>query len=275
MFSILIPTDILRYKLFVFLGYVDFTRASRVCTELHSLWQYAKSKLLPLDCVRVSPGELDAMMLKVNRSRKLTTLVLGEGTYQLNSIIYKHNIIGSGRRRTIVHGRYAGFYIEGDCRIHGIVLTPPTIRGGITNFTINKIKGEEMMYTSRYYHTQHLTSHHLHALYQREHTYQTLVSGMKMCTLKEWERLRKHPPPSPYFHRHPPEYWIWKNLKMALRSIPPHAFDISKYKKSDTGTVDTFPHRPFMDELRTRRQRLIRKCLDRLVEPNNCLADCQ
>ena len=265
MFCVSIPTDILRYKLFIFLGYVDFTRTSGVCREMQRHWKYAQSKLLPLDSVRVLPGELDAMMLKVDRSRKLTTLVLGEGTYKLHSTIYNHNIIGSGGRRTIVRSWHTGFVVIGDCRIHGIVLTPPTIINIGSSFTVNGIKSEKMPYTWRHHYTQHLTSRHLHALYQREHTYQTLVSGMKMCDLKERERILKwREKPSPYFHHHPPEHYIWENLKMRFRDIPPHVFDISKYRKSNNEmSVDTFPHRPFIDELRTRRQRLKRTCSDR------------
>ena len=286
MFSL--PTDILRYKLFVFLGYLEFTRASGVCREMQRHWQHAQSKLLPLDCVCVPPGKLDAAMLKVQRSPKLTTLVLVEGTYELDSPLNSplHSVTMVGRR-TIVCYRGRGIELKGDCHIpdiHEIGINVLDIYGR-SAFTLNKINSEQMC-DGLWYPIHYTAFCELYKLYQREHTYKYLTDRLTQLEDPWWDD-------SWWANRKPVVKRTLEDYLIKLVATPPHIFDISK-KKHDASPimcVSPFPLRPFMDRtfldgMRTRRRCLERKSLDRptaelpkpfskteptSTESNNCL----
>lgn len=254
MFSV--PTDILRYKLFVFLGYLDFTRASGVCREMQRHWQHAQIKMLPLDCVRVPPGKLDAVMLKVQRSPKLTTLILGEGTYQLDSPLGSPlDSVTMVGRRTIVCYRGRGTALEGDCHIpniHEIGIHVLDIYGR-SPFSLNKINSEQMC-DGLWYPIHYTACCDLYKLYQREHTFKYLTNRLTKLDDPWWND------DSWWANRKPAVKRKLEGYLMKLTRTPPRLFDMSKYKykASPIMCVSTFPVRPFIDELRTRRQRLDR-----------------
>ena len=93
----------------------------------------------------------------------------------------------------------------------------------------------------------------LYALYQREHTFKYLTNALSTLDDPLWDD-------SWWANRKPVVKRKLTHELMELAATPPHLFDISKYKHvaSPIMCVSTFPRRPFLEELRKRRQRLIR-----------------
>lgn len=266
MFSV--PTDILRYKLFVFLGYIDFTRASWTCTELHQHWQHAKSKI-PLDCVYTEPSfqwanmldcvrvlknhSLTANLLFVQSHPTLTTVLVDDGVYDIEYPLRNVTIIGS--KQTEIVAWEHGLQVEGDCCIYGIALRPHHIWGE-TSFSLNNIQSQQMC-GGFWYHVENHTACDLYALYQREHAFKYLTNKITDLDDPWWDD-------SWWANRKPVVKRKLEDKLMELTITPPHLFNISRYKyvASPIMCVSTFPRRPFLNELRKRRQRLIR---DRLA----------
>lgn len=266
MFSV--PTDILRYKLFVFLGYIDFTRASWTCTDWHQHWQHAKSKI-PLDCVYVPEHRLlhasmvdcvrvlknhslTANLLFVQSHPTLTTVLVDDGVYDIEYPLRNVTIIGS--KQTEIVAWEHGLQVEGDCCIYGIALRPHHIWGEIP-FSLNNILSQQMC-DGFWYHVKNHTACDLYALYQREHTFKCLTNRITDLDDPWWDD-------SWWARRKPVVKRKLEDKLMELTVTPPHLFNISRYRHvSSPISADTFPHRLFLDELRERRQRSIR---DRLA----------
>lgn len=260
MFCISIPTDILRYKLFIFLGYVDFTRASWACTELYQLWKYAKSNI-PLDCVRIPEHRsleesmidcvrvpknhsLTANLLFVQDHPTLTTVLVDDGLYNIEYPLRNVTIICS-KQTKIVAWKF-GLQVEGDCCIYGITLRPHNIWGE-TSFSLNTIQSQKLC-DGFWYHVENHTAHDLYAIYQREHTFNYLTNRLIKLDDPWWDDSwwanRKK-----YVKRKLEEYL------MTLVETPPHLFDISRYQHvaSPVMCINQFPCRPFMDGINNKK----------------------
>lgn len=230
MFCVSIPTDILRYKLFIFLGYVDFTRASWTCTELYRHWQYAKSKIpldcvyIPehrslnasmIDCVRVLKNHsLTANLLFVQDHPTLTTVLVDDGLYNIEYPLRNVTIICS--KQTEIAACSGGLQVEGDCCIYGIALRPHHIWGE-TSFSLNNIQSQQMC-DGFWYHEENHTARDLYALYQREHTFEILTNNISEQNEEYSVRTEKRNE-------------ALEQKIMDLKETPPHLFDISKYRQ--------------------------------------------
>jgi len=280
MFSVSIPTDILRYKLFIFLGYVDFTRASWACTELYRHWQYAKSKipldcvyipehrsLTMVDCVRVLKNHsLTANLLFVQDHPTLTTVLVDDGLYNIEYPLRNVSIIGS--KQTEIAAWEHGLQVEGDCCIYGIALRPHHIWGE-TSFSLNNIQSQQMC-DGFWYHVENHTARDLYALYQREHTFKTLSNNIIAPTKFAHSPFNRGIMHSDVVRQEKRNEALEQKI-MDLKETPPHLFDISKYRQPpgdrekqiyrhpmnlypDYGYFITMVDRPFLKELHARWQ---------------------
>lgn len=257
MFPIQIPTDILRYNLFVFLGYVDFTRASWTCTRFYRHWQYAKSKI-PLDCVYIPEHRslnasmvdcvrvlknhsLTANLLFVQDHPTLTTVLVDDGHYNIEYPLRNVTIICSKQTKIVAWEH--GLQVEGDCCIYGIAIRHVW---GETSFSLNNIQSQQMCDGFWYYLENH-TARDLFALYQREQTFKYLTNRLTELDDPWWDD-------SWWANRKPAVKSKLEVYLMKLAETPPHLFDISRYKyvASPIMCISPFPRRPFMDELRAR-----------------------